>query len=226
MIFIGSTIKRKFYSTDNELLCVLSYVDFSTVLIEFPNPELVEISKDLATFKTIFLESVILYLKKQNKEFEITYSLYNKTNFLESIALQNLTSIEDYNLVTEALLDLLNEIKGTIITSKIERKFYSKDNKLLSIISFLDFNRILISFMNAHKLNVQVSSEELKTIIQARIVDQLKTTSPHIKATFDFYNDTEIIENIELMNVGSVKDYNFVSEKIMELLSEFEKEKV
>ncbi|TXT66325.1 MAG: hypothetical protein BAJALOKI1v1_300005 [Promethearchaeota archaeon] len=217
-----SIIKRKFYSGNNELLCVLSYIDFSKVLIEFPTPELLNLNNQSENFKIQFVEPIRKHLEGQNKSLEIEYIQYRDTDSLEAISIQNLTSIEDYNVITSEMLNLLNEIEETVITSKIERKFYSKTNALLSIICFLDFNRILISFINAQKLNIQVSSEELKTIITERIVDAIKPNSPKIKVSYDFFNGTDIIENIELMNVTSIKDYNLCCDEIMKLLSEFE----
>ncbi len=153
---------------------------------------------------------------------KVKYYFYNETDIIESMDIENLKSIEDYNLITSSILDLLTEIKETVITSKIERKFYSKDNKLLSIINFLDFNRILITFVNPNKLNIQRTSELFKQLISEKIINYLKTDYPELKTSYDFYNNTEIIESIELYNVSSIKAYNFVCEQIMALLSELE----
>jgi len=204
------------------LLCTISYIEFSNAKIFFPNPELLQITKDSKKFNSLFLQNTIRYLEKNNRKLKVKYNFYDDTDLIESIDIQNLKSVEDYNLITSNILELLTEIKETEITSKIERKFYSQDDKLLSIISFLDFNRIIITFVNSNKLKIQKTSELFKRLISKKILDNLKRDFPKIKTSYDFYDNTKIIDSIEIVNVSSVKAYNFVCEQIIELLSELE----
>jgi hypothetical protein len=170
-------------------------------------------------FDSIFLQETIDPLKGKNGQLNVYYSLYNDTDILESIEIQNLKSVDEFNTITSNMLDLLSELKETVITSKIERKFYNNQDKLLSIISLLDFNRVIITFVNPNKLNIQMSSEPFKEMISNKIVRHLKEDNQKLKTSFDFYNDTDIIESIEILNVESIKDYNFICEKIMDLLT-------
>jgi hypothetical protein len=177
---------------------------------------------DSKKFESIFQNSTIRYLEKDNEDLKLKYSFFNDTNLIESIELQNLKSVDDYNLITSNILELLTQIKETEITSKIERRFYSQDDKLLSIISFLDFNRIVITFVNPSELNIQKTSALFQKLISNEVLANLKRDFPKVKTSYDFYNNTKIIESIEIVNISSVKAYNYVCEQIMELLSELE----
>jgi len=190
------------------------------VKITFNNPEILKISKDSEIFNKIMIKEIKKTLTKNNKNLKIDFLLYDDTDLIEYIDISNLKSIEEYNYITSKVMDLLSNIKESVITSKIERKFYSKNNKLLSIVNFLDFNRINITFVNPDKFNVEKGSEIFKKTFEKQTISELREKNHDIKVNYHYYEETDIIEAIEILNIDNISDYNYICEKIMELLSE------
>lgn len=214
---MASIIDRKFYSENDELLCTLKYLEFSTGQINL-NVNL-GITKQLDAFKTIFLNQTLDPLKENNDKIEVQYEFHENTDIINKIEVKNLTSIEDYNFLTSNVLKLLNTITETVITSKIERRFYSDNDELLCIVNYLDFNRVVISFTNPDKLEVTEESERYMENFINETVEKFKKEYPAISVAYDYYNESEIIESIEFSNVDSIQIYNYITEKVMELLS-------
>jgi hypothetical protein len=217
---MSSSIQRRFYSQDNELLCTLDYFNFSDVKITFNNPEILQILDKSDSYRTIFLEEIEKNLASKNENLEIKLDFYEDTDFIEFILLSNLQSIEEYNYITSKVMDLLSNIRESVITSKIERKFYSRNDKLLCIVNFLDFNRVNITFVNPDKFEIEKSSEVFRSNFDERTISELKNNNPKIKVNYHHYEDSDIIESIDILNVDHISDYNFICERIMELLSE------
>jgi hypothetical protein len=92
--FKGTNIKRKIFSNQNQeeenLLCVLNLYDFKKVEIKFINPEERGIQETSENFINIFL----------------SYR-FKKTDKIEYINISNLSSIEDYDLITVKIRELL-----------------------------------------------------------------------------------------------------------------------
>lgn len=214
---MASTIDRKFYSENDELLCSLKYLEFSTGQINL-NVNL-GITKQLDSFKTIFLNQTLDPLKQKNDKIDVQYEFHEDTNTIKTIEVKHLNSIEDYNFLTSNILKLLNTITETVITTKIERRFYSDDDELLCIVNYLDFNRVVISFTNPDKLEITEESERYMEKFIDDTAGKFKKEYPAIKVTYDYYNESEIIESIEFLNVDSIQIYNHITEKVMELLS-------
>lgn len=212
-----SVIDRKFYSENDELLCTLKYLEFSTGQINL-NVNL-EITKQLDAFQKIFLNQTLEPLKQKNDNIEVQYEFYEDTDTIEKIEVLNLTSIDDYNFLTSNILKLLNTITETVITSKIERRFYSNDDNLVCIVNYLDFNRVVISFTNPDKLHVTKESERYMEKFIEDTAGKFKEEYSSIRVTYDYYDESKIIESIEFLNVDSIQIYNYITEKVMELLS-------
>ncbi|MBD3215891.1 MAG: hypothetical protein GF311_24990 [Candidatus Lokiarchaeota archaeon] len=217
---MSSSIQRRFYSQDNELLCTLDYFNFSDVKITFNNPEMLQILEKSDSYRTIFLEEIEKNLASKNENLKIKLDFYEDTDFIEFIHLSNLQSIEEYNYITSRVMDLLSNIRESVITSKIERKFYSRKDKLLCIVNFLDFNRVNITFVNPDKFEIEKSSEVFRNNFDEKTISELKDNNPKIKVNYHHYEDSDIIESIDILNVDHISDYNFICERIMELLSE------
>ncbi len=221
---MSSIIDRKFYSQDDELLCTLKYLEFSIGQIEF-NVNL-KITKQLEPFQRIFIDKTLKVLGKDNDKIEVEYEHHGDTEFIRSIKVKNLNSIEDFNLITSNVLKLLSSLTEMVITSKIERKFYSKEDSLLCIVNFLDFNRVLINFVNPDKLKITPESERNMDTFISDTLEGLKKQNPNIDISYDYYEETEIIDSIEVSNVESIKTYNCITEKVMDLLSAQESDKI
>lgn len=214
---MSSIIDRKFYSENDELLCTLKYLEFSVGQIIL-NVNL-KITKQLDPFKTIFIDETLDHLKQKNQKIEAEYEFYEDSKIIQKINVKNLNSIDDYNFITSNVLKLLNTLTETVISSKIERRFYSKGDNLLCIVNYLDFNRIVINFVNPDKLNITDKSEEYMEVFKTDAIGKLKEENPAIDVAYDYYDETEVIESIEILNVDSIETYNYITSKVMELLS-------
>jgi hypothetical protein len=108
--FKGTNIKRKIFSNQNQeeenLLCVLNLYDFKKVEIKFINPEERGIQETSEKFLNIFLKGALIKIKENNPNLSISYRFKN-TDKIEYINISNLSSIEDYDLITVKIRELL-----------------------------------------------------------------------------------------------------------------------
>ncbi len=109
--FKGTSIKRKIFSSDKhyeeDLICVLNLIDLKRVEIKFVDPEkrgIIETSED---FIKIFLKGALIKIKESNPNLSVNYNFFKNTDKIEKIYLSNLTSIKDYDLITEKVRELL-----------------------------------------------------------------------------------------------------------------------
>ncbi|TET02793.1 MAG: hypothetical protein E3J90_02365 [Promethearchaeota archaeon] len=109
-IFKGTNIKRKIFSNQNQkeenLLCVLNLYDFKRVEIKFIDPENRAIQETSERFINVFLKGALIRIKENNPNLSISYRFKN-TDKIEYITISNLSSIEDYDLITEKIRELL-----------------------------------------------------------------------------------------------------------------------
>ncbi|MGM0468909.1 MAG: hypothetical protein ACQERB_08890, partial [Promethearchaeati archaeon] len=103
--------------------------------IKFTNPELLNLSKSSETFDSLFLKDIKENLAVDNERLEINIDCYGDTNLIEYIKIISLQTIEEYNYITHKIVDLLSKVRESVITSKIERKFYSKNDELLCVVN-------------------------------------------------------------------------------------------
>ena len=108
--FKGTNIKRKIFSNQNQeeenLLCVLNLYDFKKVEIKFINPQERGIQETSENFINIFLKGALIKIKENNPNLSISYR-FKKTDKIEYINISNLSSIEDYDLITVKIRELL-----------------------------------------------------------------------------------------------------------------------
>ena len=109
--FKGTNIKRKIFSEDrNEeehLLCVLNFYDYQKVNIKFIDPESRAIDETNENFMNVFLRGALIKIKEKTPNLSISYDFYNNTKLIEYININNLTSIKDYDIITEKIRELL-----------------------------------------------------------------------------------------------------------------------
>ena len=104
----GSSIKRKIFSKDNqELLCVLKFIDFNLVIIKFTNPPQNSIRETSEDFINIFLRGALIKIKEKNPDLKLSYKYFKNTDIIEIIEISNLKSINDYDLITSRIKKLL-----------------------------------------------------------------------------------------------------------------------
>jgi len=108
--FKGTNIKRKIFSNQNQkeedLLCILNLFDFKRVEIKFIDPENRAIQETSERFINVFLKGALIRIKENNPNLSISYRFKN-TDKIEYITISNLSSIEDYDLITEKIRELL-----------------------------------------------------------------------------------------------------------------------
>ena len=108
--FKGTNIKRKIFANQNQkeenLLCILNLYDFKRVEIKFIDPENRAIQETSERFINVFLKGALIRVKENNPNLSISYRFKN-TDKIEYITISNLSSIEDYDLITEKIRELL-----------------------------------------------------------------------------------------------------------------------
>jgi hypothetical protein len=108
--FKGTNIKRKIFSNQDQeeenLLCVLNLYDFKKVEIKFIDPENRGIQETSENFINIFLKGALIKIKENNPNLSISYRFKN-VDKIEYITISNLSSIEDYDLITAKIRELL-----------------------------------------------------------------------------------------------------------------------
>ena len=108
--FKGTNIKRKIFSNQSQmeenLLCILNLHDFKRVEIKFIDPENSAIQETSEKFINVFLKGALIRIKENNPNLSISYRFKN-TDKIEYITISNLSSIEDYDLITAKIRELL-----------------------------------------------------------------------------------------------------------------------
>ena len=101
-------IKRKIFSKDQqELLCVLNFIDFNKVEVKFIEPQKRNIQETSEPFIKIFLREALINIKENNPELDLNYKYCKDTNIIEKIGILNLKSISEYDLITSKVRALL-----------------------------------------------------------------------------------------------------------------------
>lgn len=109
--FKGTNIKRKIFSEDSEeeehLICILNFYDYQKVNIKFIDPEIRAINETNENFMNIFLKGALIKIKETTPNLKVSYDFYKESKLIEFININNLTSIKDYDLITEKIRELL-----------------------------------------------------------------------------------------------------------------------
>jgi len=109
----GTKIKRKIFSKDDkDLLCVLNFTDFNHIEIKFIDPDTRNIKETSEGFISIFLRGALIPIKEKYPEMRLDYIHFKDSNIIEKIQISNITSINDYDLITSKIRELLNLIKS------------------------------------------------------------------------------------------------------------------
>jgi hypothetical protein len=116
--FKGTQIKRKIFSKEDddqeELLCILNFNDFKKLDIKFIEPDQREIKETSEEFINLFLKEALVKIKETNPDLSIEYDFIKNSNIIESIHITNLTKIDDYDLITEKVQELLSFNKAKL----------------------------------------------------------------------------------------------------------------
>ncbi|KKK43212.1 hypothetical protein LCGC14_2061890 [marine sediment metagenome] len=106
-----TNIKRKIFSKNNDkdskLLCILNFFDFNRAEIKFIDPGDREIRETSDDFIKIFLKEGLLKIKDNNPELNLSYDHFKNSDLIECIKIFNLKSIQEYDLITSKIRELL-----------------------------------------------------------------------------------------------------------------------
>ncbi|MFW9989225.1 MAG: hypothetical protein ACFFC3_11255 [Candidatus Odinarchaeota archaeon] len=114
----GTNIKRKIFSKrngkDDELLCILNCYDLSKVKIKIIDPIKIGIKETSEDFIHIFLKGGLIKIKEKNPDLSLKCKSYKNTELIEEIIINNLKSINEYDIVTSKMRELFaKEISST-----------------------------------------------------------------------------------------------------------------
>ena len=106
-----TNIKRKIFSKNNDkdskLLCILNFFDFNRAEIKFIDPGDREIRETSDDFIEIFLKEGLLKIKDNNPELILSYDYFKNSDLIDCIKISNLKSIQEYDLITSKIRELL-----------------------------------------------------------------------------------------------------------------------
>ena len=115
----GTNIKRKIFSKakgkESKLLCILNFFDFNTVEIKFIDPPERAIKETLEGFVRIFLKGALVKIKDTSPKLSVNYDYFKDSDLIEKIKISNLNSINEYDLITSKMRELLaQEISSSV----------------------------------------------------------------------------------------------------------------
>lgn len=107
----GTAIKRKIFTKNGEnegdLVCVLNFTDFTTLEVKFINPDVRAIKETSEDFINIFLKGALIKIKDKNENISLEYEYFKDTDIIQYIKIQNLKTINDYDLITTKIRELV-----------------------------------------------------------------------------------------------------------------------
>ncbi|MFX1391655.1 MAG: hypothetical protein ACFE9Z_16440 [Promethearchaeota archaeon] len=159
------------------------------------------------------LREVLNYLNSliSTKSFHSADEIYTKT-LIEKEA-DNLN--EEQYFIEEISKE---KVKGT----NIKRKIFTKDKNeedLLCILNFYDFNRVEIKIIDPEKRSISETSEDFIRIFLKGALINIKENNPNMELKYQYFKNTDLIEYINITDLGSIKEYDIITAKMRELLA-------
>ncbi len=146
-----------------------------------------------------------------DKSFHSADEIYSK-KLLEKAGI----SSEDQYFVEELPKE---KVEGTNIKRKIFSKRNGKEDELLCVLNFYDFNKIEIKIINPEKMDIKETSEDfIKTLLKGALI-KIKETNPNMNLKYAYFKNTDIIEHITITNLKSINEYDVITSKMRELLA-------
>ena len=113
----GTNIKRKIFSKrngkDDQLLCILNCYDLKRVQIKIIDPKQRSIKETSEDFIRIFLKGGLIKIKEKNPELSLKYEHFKNTDLIEQIIINNLGSINEYDIITSKMRELFAKEIGS-----------------------------------------------------------------------------------------------------------------
>ena len=169
------------------------------------NEQLEELEAEISELKNVLnnINSMV-----SNKSFHSADEIYNNAlNISEVVPNKDYFNEEIEN----------ENVKGT----NIKRKIFSENNQdLLCVLNFIDFSFIEIKFLNPSERSIKETSEDFISIFIKGALVKIKEKNPDLTLKCNYLKDTDIIENIQISRVNSINEYDLITSKIRELLSQ------
>jgi len=112
-----TNIKRKIFSKGKEkeskLICVLNFLDFNKVEIKLIDPMDRSIRETSEDFISIFLRGALLKIKDINPDLDLNYDYFKNSKLIERIKISNLKTIQEFDLITSKMRELLAKEIGS-----------------------------------------------------------------------------------------------------------------
>jgi hypothetical protein len=154
-----------------------------------------------------FLNSLI-----SNKSFHSADEVY-----LKSLTKKEANSLtEDQYFIEEVSKE---KVEGTNIKRKIFSKNKNKEEELLCILNFYDFNKVKIKIIDPEERSIKETSEDFIRIFLKGALIHIKENNPNMKLKYDYFKNTGLIEYITITELGSIKEYDIITSKMRELLA-------
>ncbi len=171
--------------------------------------QLEELQSEISELREVlnFLNSLI-----SGKSFHSADEIYSKS-FIKKVD----GPIEEQYFVEDISKE---RVEGTNIKRKIFSKNKNNDEELLCILNFYDLNRVVIKIVEPEKLSIKESSEEfIRIFIKGALVEIIEN-NPNMSLKYDYYKSSDVIKHINITNLKSIKEYDIITSKMRELLSQ------
>ena len=111
------------------------------------------------------------------------------------------------------------KLKGTSLKRKIFSETKEEEAKLLCVLNFIDFNKLEIKFTDPEFMSIKETSEAFIDVFLKGALLKIKEKNPNLERSYKFYKNSDIIESIEISNLGSIEDYDQIYDQMHELLT-------
>jgi len=95
----GTLIKRKVFSSENKLLCVLKFKDFKDVEIKIVDPKESQVKEQSEIFISNFVKQILVKIKEKEPSLDMKIKKHEKEDFIETIIIQNVNKLENFDLI-------------------------------------------------------------------------------------------------------------------------------
>jgi len=104
----GTLIKRKLFSKDNKLLCVLRFYNLEKVEILFIDPEKLDVREKSEIFINYFIQQILIKIKDKAPQLEMKIEKYKNLDSIQRIELNNVNKLEYFDLIELGIRKVLN----------------------------------------------------------------------------------------------------------------------
>ena len=109
-------------------------------------------------------------------------------------------------------------LKEQILKEK-SSKSKDKEEELLCILNFHDFNRVEIKFIDPKKRSIKETSELfIRTFLKGALI-KIKEINPDLSLNYDYLKNSDLIERITISQLKSIEEYDLITSKMRELLA-------